>query len=57
MYKRQVLYRITPSYLAVGVVLYRITPSYLAVGVHYQKAAVRTILVKPCTYAKVDVRL
>ena len=32
--------------------------SYLAVGVHYQKqVAVRTILVQPCTYAKVDLRL
>ena len=26
-------------------------------GVHYQKVAVRTILVQPCTYAKVDLRL
>ena len=35
----------------------RPSPSHLAVGVHYQKVAVRTILVQSCTYAKVDLRL
>ena len=35
----------------------RSSPSQLVAGLHYQKVAVRTILVQPCTYAKVDLRL
>ena len=40
-----------------GVELYKSSPSHLTVGVRYREVAVRTILVQPCTYAKVDLRL